>query len=468
VSHPDLPAAGHPALLALLGGLLAFGCGDPLGARARLAEAVNTVVVVQWQPLGGGEAWVEFGSSGALERSTPVVADGEGPSQALLLGLGAWQEVCWRVAARSGDSRVSSPESCIETGGLPAELPELQLAEGSAPLDGYLLATAWIERRVALLLLGEQGAIRWYHLLPEERSAIWAAPQLGGGGLQYLAAHEQAALEGGSLVQVDWQGIIQSEQTLEGAHHAVVQHDDGRLAWLATDLRDTEELGPVIGDRVLIMDPANGELETLFSTWDWLEPSEEQLGLTSSWAAGRDWTHGNSLRWSAERDSYWLTLRGTDQLMELDAHSGALLTVIGADSYTAEPAEAAFWGRDYYDVGPHGAAWTADDSLLVFDNGPVADWTSDSAEDPWSRLLELELDEAGQIARPLRIHEAGRGRMAWFMGGATRLDDGGTLVSWGSAGVLERLDEDAQPSWALEGEAAWGPATWIPDPYAGE
>ncbi len=440
----------NPAWLALL----CAGChADVFDADARLSEQISTVVQVDWQPLGGGSAWVEFGSLLAFDRRTPEVADGPGRSAALLLGLRPLEEVQYRVVGLVDGQRIEGRAHSIQTMGLPADIPDPRLLSSDADFDGYVLTTLYAAD-TWVVLLDSQAQVVWYHRLGEGLTTVSAAQAMGGGALRFLVADEEHAEDAGALSTVSMAGEELGSVGLELAHHDFVQHADGSLAWLAMDLRDTEEWGPVVGDQVLSMD-SEGRVSSLFSVWDQLDPDLGDALDSGFYPQGQDWTHGNGLSWDADRETYLLTLGGVDRVLEVDS-AGQVLMDMGPDTFEFSPADAGF---DDIGYGPHAGRWTEDDALLLFHN-------TTSGESPYSRVLELDVDSDVAQAELSWSFDAQQQWLTRYMGSAQRLPDGSTFTSWGSAGMLVLVDPKGEASWVASAPTSLGNSTVLDDLYS--
>ncbi len=445
--HPSSPRTLLPLAL------LAQACTDPtFQASGAVSPWVSTVLEVDWEPLGGGEAWVEYGPDEAFGMTTPAVPDGEGRSATVLLGNKPFQEVCWRVVAERDGQRITGGTHRTETLGLPAALPDFELVEHDGSFDRWVLGISWAQQTM-LYILDRDAEVVWYQHLPEATASLSVDPVPGLPVLRYLRVGMDHELDDSVVVTQHLDGREATERAVEQGHHSFVAHDDGSLAWLAIDVREVEGVGPVVGDRVLRWDAATGETSRLWSSWDH-QSYDPEYGLAHDfYPQGADWTHTNSISWSSERGSYELTQGGTDLLIEIDGETGAPLTVVGGEGYALDPPIDGF-GDGF---GPHGAAWTPEGSLLVFDNND-----SDDAEA--SRVLEYTLDEAAGLAREAWRWEGVPG-VVQVLGGADRLADGDTFVHGGSLGTMQLVAEDGRVRWEVHQGSIISDATTLEDLY---
>jgi hypothetical protein len=443
-----------PAILALGPALLLGGCADPtFHAQAEVLEDVRTVIEVSWEPLGGGEAWVEFGPTSAYGHSTPPVPDGPGRSSALLLGNKPFQDVHWRVVASGGGRTVEGPERVTTTEGVAAALPDFHLDHSDGSFDGYVLGVSWAE--VAYLYIIDADAdLVWYSALPMGTVSLSVDPVAGAQALRFLRVGMDHGLDQSVAITQGMDGIDREEIPTDQGHHSMVSHADGRIAWLAIDVQEYKDFGELVGDRVMTWDPAGGETRQLYSTWDHLLYDPDNTLETNFYPQGIDWTHTNTISHAPERGSYWLTMGGVDSLVEIDETTGEPLTIVGTDGYDFDPPLDAF-GEGF---GPHAASWTPDETLLVFDNNDA------TAEGP-SRVLEFELDDASGTAREIWRYEGEPGMVALVLGGCDRLEDGETFIHWGTNGHLQVVDAQGRLSWSARQQSIVADATVIRDLY---
>jgi hypothetical protein len=433
--------------------LLAAACAaDPFDAKATLDGDIRTVIEVSWEPIGTGEAWVEFGPTDAYGSTTPPVPDGEGRSRALLLGNKPFQQVHWRVVSDDGSRRLTGPDRILETEGIPAPLPDYHLDESDGSFDGFVLGISWAEVAYATILDADAEVV-WYAALPVATVSLSVDPVPGQAAIRYLQVGMDHALDQSVVITRGLDGLENGRVEVEQGHHCFVAHDDGALSWLAIDVQEHKDWGDLVGDRVMHRSAAGG-ITQLYSTWDHLEYDPETTLDSNFYPQGTDWTHTNTISWAPDRGSYWLTMGGVNDLVEIDATTGEPLTVVGTDGYALDPEPDGF-GSGF---GPHAASWTADGTLLVFDNNNE---TSSGA----SRVLELALDDDAGVAREVWRYEGEPGMMALVLGGADRLDSGETFIQWGNTGIMSLVGPDGAVRWAARQESIVADATVLWDLY---
>jgi len=85
-----------------------------------------------------------------------------------------------------------------------------------------------------------------------------------------------------------------------------------------------------------------------------------------------------------------------------------------------------------------------DEGVLLFDNGHL---------DPdalYSRAVEYRIDEASGTYEEIWSYAGDEDIYTAFMGGVERLDDGNTLIGWGSGGRVTEIDASGAVVWQVE------------------
>lgn len=261
------------------------------------------------------------------------------------------------------------------------------------------------------------------------------------------------SVDTGTLWRVDLMDTTVESIRTEEAHHAFEELPDGTLAWLAVDIRTTDTWGDVVGDRIVERAP-DGTTRDLFSTWDWFEVEENDNFDAGFYPQGHDWTHGDSLSWSQERDSYLISFRNLDMVAEVDRSTGTLLDVLGGEdsTYTFDPPESAF-------TYPHSVQWLDSGHLLLTSSGE-----HDGAMQTWAS--EYQVDREAGVLTEVWTYGRGEGYFAYALGGARRLESGNTLVNWGTVGLLREITPDGQVVWEMKADMGnyFGRTTLVQDP----
>jgi hypothetical protein len=283
---------------------------------------------------------------------------------------------------------------------------------GLAPLDDGNLA--YLTDKATLRIVDPEGR--------EVRA--WHAADLGLPALY----HDLVALPGGAfavfsfeLRQID--GYPASERDPAGGGQAtvvsttVVELDE-------TGVRSTIALGDLLDPLRVGYDGVNGQY------WDaWLPEVRDP----------KDWGHGNGLAYDSVGDRLIVSLRNQDVVTSVSRATGQLDWIIAPDANWRPPWDALVldWSAGEPAYHQHGPNFTAQGTLLLFDNGngraspgerPVPDGQNAS------RALELALDVGAGTVTPLWEYGPGRSDRPFCNshGGAEALDQTGhVLVTFG-------------------------------------
>jgi hypothetical protein len=394
---------------------------------------VSTVLKVDWSLVADGMAWVEFGE-GECNRSTPPQEGNSG--EVLLLGLGANSEICIRVMAEIDGAERASEERTMVTGSVVGAVPEFHISEYDPDRvePGYLLGST-VNSPGARFVMDRVGKVLWSQAVD----------------LDYISPQVEVALDGSRFLANEFwknrgedRGLIR-DVTLEGgntwsertvmAHHVFEQLPDGTVAYLVIDVRETEEFGPVVGDAIIELAPDGTERE-VWNIWDHVErfPQQSPFGWNMGfYPQGKYWSHGNSLRYHSGLDSYTVSFRNLDTVLEIDRTTGEILRSLGAYGEIDVPSN--IMGA------PHGAYWTSPTTVLFL--------TSPRGTGE-SRAVELSVDAASGTFEVLWSWGEGQGLLAIFLGLAVRLEGGNTFVNFGSMGALVEVSPEGDVVWRAD------------------
>jgi hypothetical protein len=254
----------------------------------------------------------------------------------------------------------------------------------------------------------------------------------------------------GKQVLTWWQGVTNSSGSGEGEYHIVdaayadvarVRAANGfqgdahefvitsrNTALIAAYAPRTEDLtayggptnGTVVEGVVQEIDIATGRLVFEWRSRDHVGLDETLVGYPT---AGNvfDYFHLNSIAVAADGDLL-VSGRHTSTVYKLDRRTGAIVWRLGGKrSDFAIGAGAAFEFQHH--ARPH-----SHQVLTVFDNG------SDGVRSPESvsRALRLTVDEKAKTAKLVQAYSNPSSGLAWKMGSADILSDGGMFVGWGA------------------------------------
>ena len=213
------------------------------------------------------------------------------------------------------------------------------------------------------------------------------------------------------------------------AHHDLVMFDGGRVLFplWRTLFHDDSASGGLRTvfryDTLGIWHSATGRVEQVWNakeTWGILDPAQHWSSISEDGMT--NWTHVNSVS-MGPRGNIVLSLRNRNQVVSLSPDYEIEWQLFGPDSDYEFPNPA---DRFYKQ---HTASELANGNILLFDNG---NGRPDAEGGLYSRALELRLDDAAGKAVKVWEYRPDADIYAPIMSSAYRLNNGNTLVNFGS------------------------------------
>lgn len=414
------PLRSAPAAIAAV---LLFGC-DGYGLIVLPSAGVSTVANATWNPPPTG-------------RSRLVIADRGGPQL-----YGAWQEggqtietpvlgmqpdhaYVLYVEAEEGEP---GAEVAYTTRSVSTSLPAWTV-EGSAGWEGFAVTTLlgddnWV------VVLDETGSPIWHYDIPEDGQAMRARLRRAGDGIWYSNSVLSEDTNLPELVAIDWNGKEIDRISVEQFSHDWVELADGTLAALLFEPENIDD-EKVVGNRITEINPATGAQTQVWSAFDTWTP-----GLHGDTTSDGGWLGGNALDLSADETTYTAGFRAVDSILEIDRASGTVLRDIGGPTSTYS------FPDDPSSHRQHQFEWVGD-NLLVFDNRESADF---------SRVVEYAFDESAKTATAVWTYQHNPPVWAFSLGDVDRNEEGSTLVTWSSAGIIDEVSLAGDLRWTMSTE----------------
>lgn len=416
-----------------------MGCGestdlDPAAPRNVMLEPTSmpTVMAVSWStdPLSTG--YVEYGLTTAMEYSTPLVDEAQA-HRVNLVGLQPNSSYYYRVVTWGGGDAGLGSVGTFQTDAFAAELPAFTVEGTWQDRDHYVVTP--LNRNTATII-DNQGRV------------VWARPDSSGLELQrvILSSDKQSVVynaagpigtssDSAALVRVSLDGASETPTPIPGLGPDFTELEDGTIAALVADVRDFQG-SPVRGDK--IVEIADGVVTDVWSTWDCFDPAQDP---------GEDiaqaWTLANALQYVAGQSAYYVSLGNFSSVVKVDRATGSCLWVFGSTASTVTLEEGEVFQHQ------HGSTVYESNSalhLLVMDNDGVGNATS--------RVLDYVIDEEALTATQSWDYTATPPLYTASLGQANKRTGNITFVSWGEAGVLERVDALKQIQWRLSAAGA--------------
>ncbi len=432
--------------------LLALACDGPgppgasegdFSAEATLEEDIPTVAWVTWETEAAGTSWVEFGPTEALGRST-VPSTSETTAHAVLLaGMAPRSTWYWRAVSEVGGERLESPIGTLETGVAPRHLPTVTtgtydrtLAQAGYTLTTSLGSPSWV------IVFDPDGAPVWWLQAPDESVIAQVRLSPDGTSVLYNVASLNFGVDVGVIRKVRLDGELLSETRTELGHHDFVALPEGGFAYIAADIRpwiDPANGGErqVVGDA--IVEVPEGAVDgsastTIWSTWDHFAVDVDESD-NDFYPQGLDWTHCNSIK--LEDGSYALSVRKENAFVNIDRATGQTLWQIGGVGSDWTQTE----GRPF--VGQHSPELVGEDHFLLFDNGDI------EVANAYSEAVEYRMDPEARTFTPVWSFDYDQRISSYLLGDVERLENGNTLVAWGSGGTITEVTPDGETAFQV-------------------
>jgi len=267
----------------------------------------------------------------------------------------------------------------------------------------------------------------------------------------------------GYVTRVSLDGDTVTKTRIVEGHHATVQHDDGSYAFLNHDFRDVPA-GPVTATILTdnLMEVAEGatdgdEPRQVFSFYEDYYDSDPETFPYPCWhtttlealhghPALFEWTHSNSLMYSADEAAYLVHARLVDTLVKIDRDSGEMLWQLsGPNSDFTAPDGSELWtgvGDSALFSHGHMTQWW-DGGFTMFDNG-------DHHSEVVSSFVEVAYDEATMTAEVVFRYTEPTDGWVPALGDVKKLADGNYLVAWTTLGVVSQVSPEGEEIWRAE------------------
>jgi len=408
------------------------------GIAATVSEHVATVVTVTWTTDVDATCQVEFGPTAGLGLTAPEETAGT-EHDAVLMGLAADTAVSYSVACGSCTSEAQS----VTTGSLPAELPGLT-AVGDG-MDAFMLVPA-IGAWTGPTIIDPDGNIVWYWPEDRELEVYRLRMSVDGESLLYNAASVSGdPAEDSELMRVSLDGSTVTPIPVPLLAHDFVELPDGTIAAIATEYRDVDG-EQMRGDKLVEIAP-DGTQTDVWSAWDCFDP---EVHTHDDMDFG--WTFCNAIDYDADEDAYYLGICNFSTLTKIPRSTYTCEWLFGGIAGEVDITGTPFMHEHQFHV--------LDGSIVIFDNDGPAGLES--------RAVEYAVEVGGDSAEEIWSYHADPAIYTFVLGDVHRFDDGDTLITWATAGQIDRVTEAGESAWRLNTDMgyAFGFNTVMDDLYA--
>jgi hypothetical protein len=366
----------------------------------------------------------------------------------LLVGLSEDTEYYYRVVSWDGADAGTSDIGTFSTGQLPGWLPSFD-SEGDEH-DTFTLVPISGEAKGVVAFDGE-GNIAWYHR--DDRDFEISRALLSGDGVSVVYnafSADEALAEDSELVRVALDGSDSTAIPVPLLAADFVELPDGTLAALVVDKGDPDD--PTQWGNQIVEIDEDGDVSPVWSTFDCFDPANDPGDDPSAWTGANALDFDDGDADDDDDDAYYVGLSNLSSIVRVNRATGECESVFvgGASTAEFEDGTTLFQHQDQFQFRS-GSVFVFDTEGGGDDNARVVQYSFDSEADLWSETASFSAETPPTGSSP---------------GDLTRVS-GGTFISWGAAGLMQRLDSGDESVWTLDtgGDVAFGYHTLVDSFY---
>ena len=424
------------------GGATTTACTFTIDATP--SSVIPTVGVVQWSTTlsSVSSAHIDFGLTTNYGMTAPVDLT-EANYKTLLLGMKASQTYHFRIVAEGGGQQCSSDDQSIQTGPLATNLPKPTVTTSNAQaLAGGFLVSEVFQAGTAFILDADGDIVWWYQPDIGDLSRI----RMSYDGKYMWMGHGNVPKNSGQMVRVLMDGTNPenlSDQFSQLNHDFAVLPDE-TIIYIAYGSNSNNGC-----DDVIERSP-DGTLRTIIN-------SQTPFGDGQP-------CHCNAIQYSPDDDTVVVSELDHDAYFKVDRQGQVVWILGGNASYNDFTGTGSTWDNE------HGLHVLGLDRLLIFNNG-----ANGGGAGGGSKAIEIQLDLSAWTATNVWEYAGQNGGSPIsnnIMGSVQRLDNGNTLVTYSTQGIIHEVDANLnllqELSWGLGGAVGYatkraslyGPPPW--------
>lgn len=405
---------------------------DPTGTISDTVAWIGsmpTVIHVDWLISEPAEAWVEYRKIDSKEWMRTPTHQITDTGSSSILGVPEMTEIEFKVVAVFSEGEVSTSVATITTGAFSADIPrptilgfDQDLAHQSAFIMGSVSSSSfyWF-----IYICDRNGNLVWLHELPYYHWGLYVRPSVNNNTLLF---NDSPAWGFGSdvatVVEVSLDSAIWETHETPDQNHAFASVTNG-LVW--------PEMDGNVENLVQRID--NASVEEIWNAQSWFN----EVNTTAKNAS-------NALFWNEPEDSLLFSWYNRHGVIEVDRGSGEVLRVFGQlpDAYSFDPPDSRFSFQ-------HHPTYT-DEGNLLLTSTPYPPGPNDETV-----AREYEVDDDARVLKQVWSYGEGTGMQAEQIGEATRLDNGNTIINYGTDPRIREVTTEGDIAW----EAKWYSADWM-------
>ena len=304
-------------------------------------------------------------------------------------------------------------------------------------LFGFVLSGETTLPYSRIIAMTRQGEVWWEYEAAEHGSVTEVTP-LRDGTMATTLFMSLAIIDlDGEMRYLQDANRTSDPHSLNGlAHHEIKELADGRLLYLDFD-QFPDLLGrTILGDKIIITNPARTQVEWSWITREHVSTNEYDTVdmLDNLYSLGYDWSHANSATFFEDKNEIFLNLRNLDRILCISYPDGAIKYTIGTGGFGAGIFSHVH-DPQYYTPG----------RILMYDNGGY------SVERlKYSRLLEISYDPVAKTAKQEWEYRENPDFKDIGFGGAVPLASGHILGTSGTNGRIFEVTREKERVFELK------------------
>jgi hypothetical protein len=410
-----------------------------LTTTATMSEVISTVFNVEFTTdyPSPKSARIDFGTAaGTYEFSAPVDL-AEPNYKTPLLGMKGNKEYHYQVVVKGDAGECRGADQVITTGPVENGLakPMIQTPNPQGLYGGFLVTEWYAGKQYAFILDKDAEIVWWFN--PKDVN-----PQFGDvtrarmsyDGKYMWIAHGNVPSQTGRMVRVrmDGTGGEDLSSSFPRMNHDFTVLPDETIYFVAYS--------------------ATGQCDDIVKYNPGGAPT---VVMNLSQAFNEPVCHANAVEYSPEDDTLVASDLDHDAYVKINRQTGAVIWVLGGGSSNDFTGDGSTWDNQ------HNLHMLGANHLVMFNNGSGSG----------SKAIELELDPDKKTATKLWEYAAMPAIANVVMGDVQRLDNGNTLVTYSTQGVIHEVDKNGMLlqslSWGASGALGYAvkrPTLYGPPP----
>lgn len=441
---------------------------------ATLSDVVTTVVWVDWETDVPGTGWVEYGL-GDLTLRTPVDASAT-THRVAVLGLKSDQAYDFRAVTQLEDgTELSSEVVSLDTVG-PQGLGAVVVAEYDATqmhsTDAFFVVSVRTNESSFIVLLDRDGDVVWF--MEAVAPSSFHTPRItrDGTGIIWAEWDRDKQIDLGRITRISLSGEDHVSTAAPHVHHDFVEHDDGTVGYITTDIRDLGNPVLTLSDQIKEIQMGAPDTDDPSEVWSFFDdygipfwhPCDDSVENVDRWGlSGADeWTHANSLMYSRADDAYYIQPRFFDALVKFDRGSGEVLWQIGGEygNFTKSDGDPAFTSVYQPQLWSHGhMSHIWEDGFMYYDNGNHRSPRQSKVSEYAYNTQTMTVEEVWSFTD---------GRFMSYLSDVRKLDNGNVFILSSPAAELSEVTQAGDVVWRAtmpDDGVTFGRASYIGDVY---